>query len=614
MGAAVLTNLIATTVSETAPTLNQNNSLKLGVRDFTDRDANAYLYWTRPFPLKATILSAKLIFYTTAETTPVGTRGFRFNRLAVKFDASKVVYNNRPVTFIAGEKQLTKTIPWVDKTLWELDITDWMQTVANGGAWYGLRVVPTVHEDFALWTDPAIRPRVEITWSDAPNMPGGLSPGGGRAVGLSKPVLKGQYLDVSGSVALQAVRVQINATDTWATPSFDSGNVLASVPELDLATTAYAGLADGATVFWRIQFQDAAGLWSPWSAATSFKRDDKGSLTVNNPPAGTPKVEDATPPIAWTFTGETQSAYQIQIYHLVNNVRIIDWDTGKVTSTITSLTVPAGKINEPTDTTYNVTVRIWDTEQREATPGDPTYVEVVRDFTFIPGATTGSTATTAIADPIRPKVVLTWNAATFPDRFNILRNGTVIAAALDPNDTFVSGTTHSWTDHYAHPGRLLTYEIQRVVGDVASSTNSTAQVTMSMKKAIWLREPVSGLEVPLWGGESPDFTLGETAGVLQAISPDALPVAINQQLGGLEAPVSGTLMESYGQTAQYWRDQYLKIRKLRVKSLALTSGEATIRCVAQKFTYKQRATEEILFDVSFTVFHQESADALLTSA
>ena len=624
MGSAVLTNLIATAVSQTAPTLNQNTNLKLGVRNFTSKDSNVYLYWTRPFPLKATILSAKIVFYTTAEPGS-GSRGFSFNRLAVGFSASKVVYNTRPTTFIAGSKTISKTLPWVDKTLWELDITDWMQSVANGGPWYGLRVIPTTFEDNVLWmyselwTDPALRPRIEITWSDAPNTPSGLSPSGGRAVGLAKPTVKATYLDVSGSTALQNVQVQINTSDTWTTPVYDSGIVPSSVPELDLSRTdlpggIYAGLADGATVYWRIRFQDAAGLWSPYSAATTFKRDDKGTLTLNNPPVGTPKVEDATPPIAWTFTLETQSAYQIQIYHVVNGIRITDWDTKKITSAITSLTVPAGVINEPTNTTYTITVRIWDTKQREATPGDNTYVEVVRDFTFIPGATGGTTGLTAVPDTIRPKVVLTWLAATFPDRFNVLRNNRVIAAALDPNDTFVSGTTHTWTDDAPSPGRPLTYQIQRVVNDIASATNSPVTITVPIKKAIWLREPVTGLEVPLFGGEAPDFTLGETAGTLQAIAPNAVPVGINQQLGGLEAPVTGTLMDSYNQTAQYWRDQFLMIRNLRVKSLVLTSGEASVRVIAQKFVYKQRSTEEILFDVGFTIFQQDSVNNLLTSS
>jgi hypothetical protein len=628
MGSNILTNLIATAVSETAPTLNQNSNLKLGVRDFTAKDSNAYVYWTRNFPLKATILSAKLVFYTLNEAGS-GTRGFKFTRLAVGFSDSKVVYNTRPVTFIAGDKTVSDVLPWLDKKKWELDITDWMQSIANGGPWSGFRIVPTVPEDNVLWiyselwTDPAFRPRVEVTWSDAPGTPTGLSPAGGRAVGVAKPVVKAQFVDVSGSVALQSVQVQLNATDAWSAPTYDSGAVPWPVPEFDLnnppsPAPAYAGLADGATTFWRIRFQDGAGIWSPWSAATTFKRDDKGVLTLNNPPSGTPKVEDATPPISWTFTGETQSAYQIQIKHKVNNVDQIDWDTGKLTSAITSLTVPTGKINEPTNTTYTITIKIWDTKQREGTPGDPPYVEIVRDFTFIPGATTGTTALTAVPDAGgKPKVVLTWQAATFPDRFNILRYGTggspkVIAASLDPNDTFVSGTTHTWIDRTPSPKRSLTYAVQRVVNDIASTTNATAIATVN-SRGRWLQEPISGLELFIGSKEDVEMALNATESVLQGIAPDSVPVAINQSQGGLEGTMAGLLTTTPdGTTAQQWRDIYMQLRRMRVKTLYLTMDDYTFAVVAQEFTYARKIkSPRLAFEISFKFYQQDSINSIL---
>jgi len=617
VGAIVLSNLIATAVSQTAPTLNQNSSVKLAVRNFTNKDSNVYLYWTRPFPLKATILSAKLVFYATAEAGS-GIKGWRFNRLAVGFSDSKVVYNNRPTTFIAGSKDVNATLPIVDKTKFELDITDWMQTVANGGPWLGLRVIPTLFEDNALWMyselapDVSVRPRVEITWSDAPNTPTGLSPGGGRCVGLAKPVVKATYIDVSSPTALLAVQVQINSVDAWSAPAFDSGTVLTSVPELDLSTTAYAGLTDGQTVYWRVRFQDAAGNWSPWSSATTFKRDDKGILTVNNPPVGTPKVEDTTPPIAWTFTGETQAAYQIQISHVVNSSRVVDWDSGKVTSAITSFTVPAGAINEPSSTVYTVIVRIWDSKQREATPGDNPYVEVSRDFTFIPGATTGTATLTAVPHAYKPQVVLTWTAATFPDRFNILRNGHIIAAGLDPNDTFVSGTTHTWTDYSPSPRRNLVYSVQRVVNDIASATNPTA-TTQVKSEGMWLQDPNSGLQLYMAGVADRAKTLNRQGAVLQAIASNSVPVLINQSIGGLEGTTTGMLVDRFGLTAQQWRDIYIQMSNLPVQQFWLTDGEYTYKVVCDEYTYEQKAIPEIVFVVSFKAYQQNSINTILLS-
>jgi hypothetical protein len=617
-----LTNLIATTVSETAPTLNQNNSLKLGIRDFTDRDANAYLYFTIPFPLKAQILSAKIKFYTTA-ITESGSHGFKFTRLGVKFNASTVTYSTRPVTFISGDLSVSKTGPNPDKTEWEIDITAWMNTVSNGGPWYGVRVVPTIFENIArwiyseLWTDVALRPRVEITWSDQPKTPTNLSPGGGRRVGLNKPTVKASFLDVSGSVALAGVRVQANATDVWTAPTYDSTEVPSTVPELDLSRSdipvLFSAMTNGQTLFWRIQFKDAAGLWSPWSASTSFTYDDPGVLTVNNPPSGTPTVEDATPLIAWGFTGETQSAYQIQIYHVVNGVRIIDWDTGKLTSTVTSVTVPSGKINEPTNTTYTVTVRVWDTKSRENIPGSPPYVEVVRTFTFVPGAATGTTSLTAVPDAGgKPKVVLTWLAATFPDKFNILRQISggpwrVIASQLDPNDTFVSGTTHTWIDRTPSPKRLLNYQVQRVVNGVASATNSTASNIVVNSRGRWLQEPVSGLELFIAGKEDVDMDLSATESTLVSIAPDAVPVGINQSLGGLTGTLQGLLVTSPdGVSAQTWRNVYMEMRRLRIKRFYLTMDDYTMAVICQEFKYARKVkSPRLAFQIGFRFYQQD---------
>ena len=53
----------------------------------------------------------------------------------------------------------------------------------------------------------------------------------------------------------------------------------------------------------------------------SFKRDTKGTLTLTNPASGTPVVEEPTPPISWTFTGETQASYQLTIVETTDTAR-----------------------------------------------------------------------------------------------------------------------------------------------------------------------------------------------------------------------------------------------------------------------------------------------------
>jgi hypothetical protein len=264
--------------------------------------------------------------------------------------------------------------------------------------------------------------------------------------------------------------------------------------------------------------------------------------------------------------------------------------------------------------TYTVVVRIWDAKQREATPGDPTYVEVTRDFTFVPGATTGTTSLTAVAQDPKPAVLLTWQRTSAPDRFNVLRNGKIIAAGLLPDPppvgVFLSGTSYQWTDPSPSPARSLTYSVQAVVGGVASASNASAVVTVR-SRGIWLKDPTSGLELCILGREGREFTLGEQAAVLQSIAVNANKVAINQGLGGLEGHLAGTLSDFNGKTAQEWRDIYIQLRNLRVRSFWVTVGDYTFLAVCQGWTYQQRALPRPVFDVGFDFYQQDSINTLL---
>ena len=60
----------------------------------------------------------------------------------------------------------------------------------------------------------------------------------------------------------------------------------------------------------------------------------------------------------------------MQIRHVENGVQVLDWDSGKVTSAATSITVPSGKITEA-NKVFTVAVRVWDTKQREPRANSP---------------------------------------------------------------------------------------------------------------------------------------------------------------------------------------------------------------------------------------------------
>jgi hypothetical protein len=241
-------------------------------------------------------------------------------------------------------------------------------------------------------------------------------------------------------------------------------------------------------------------------------------------------------------------------------------------------------------------------------------VEVTSNFVWIPGPTVGTNSLTAAAQDPKPAVVLTWQRAVAPDRFNVLRNGKVIAAGLLPDSppigVFLSGTSYQWTDPSPSPGRVLTYSVQAVVNSVASSANPTAAVTVR-SRGIWLKDPTSGLELAILGKEDRPMILGEQAAVLQSIAPNANKVAINQGLGGLEGHLSGTLSDFNGKTAQEWRDIYIQLRNLRVRVFWVTVGDYTFQAVCQAWTYQQKTIPRPAFEVGFDFYQQDSINSLL---
>lgn len=620
MGSARLTNGLMTAVSDVLETKNYDYQTKNGLRLGAPGDCLTYVYFPRPFPLKATIISARLILYTDP-FTQTGTRTITATPLKQSVSFSKVTYVTKPTQFFGGAVSLSKTGPQAGVAEWSIDVTAQMQSVSNGQAWYGWRLTSNFNPLVNLYapTHPTAtrRPRLEITWSDAPQKPTGLAPSGGRAVSLEKPTVKAVYTDVSGSTTLGAVHVQTSATSVFTTPAWDSGTVLADAPELDLSTTSFPGLTDGQTVWWRIRLQDAAGLWSAWSDPATFKRDIKGTLTVENPSISGLTVTDVTPPILWTFTGETQAAWQVFVWERYDPAQPTQArpmkTSGKITGTQTAYTLPEGWLNEA-GVEYNLAVRVWDNKQRETIAGDPAYVQVDRVFTFTPSATVaGPDTLTVTPHAYQPLVTLDWSRSVAPDAFNILRNGKVIAAGLLPQDVNVGATTYRYVDKSPSPYRALTYKVQAVQNKVASAAGPTQTLTLKTS-GIWLRDPTTGDAIVLAGKEARAFTLSENTAVIEPIADNAPKVLITQAQGLLEGTISGTIVTGLdNRTAEQVRDAYLRMRNNQGRVFYLTTGDFTMKVVARAFTYQQRTTStEKVFDVSFEFYQQDALSGLST--
>lgn len=233
-------NLLDTHVGQDQPNTNYNLGGSLYIRQWASSIRVGYIYFTRPFPLGATITSATLHLYGYAKPV-AGTIQLYLRRLAQTITYGKVTWNSRATAFAYPEAYSSKTGTYPDREEYTFDITAQMQTVSDGAKWYGYQlgsdwVTETWSPRFmsANHPDPDLRPWVEITWSDAPDTPTQLAPAGGRAVSVSRPILRCDYTDVSGDTDLGAIQVQTSSTSSFTTPTFDSAPQNASTPEFNL--------------------------------------------------------------------------------------------------------------------------------------------------------------------------------------------------------------------------------------------------------------------------------------------------------------------------------------------------------------------------------------------
>lgn len=539
----------------------------------------AWIFIDPKIPAKAQVLSATLRLYAKG-AWGAGAVTLTAQRVAASWKASRLTWATQPtVTGTTAAKSVSNA---VDGTEVDLDVTAIMQTIASGSASYGLRITSSSSTSHSIYSleSATFRPELDVTWSDAPDKPTTLSPATGQSVGLARPVLRFDYTDVSGSTQLAAVQVQIDAAGNFTTPAFDSGAVATSDPQLDLSTTAFAALAAGATTQWRVRVQDAAGLWSSWSDAHSFTYTPKGVLTLLNPPAAAPVVvNDFTPPIDWTFTGTTQRAYRITIAEDATPTRFV-YDSGTITSTVTEQTLPP-KVLTKTGTAYRVTLDVWDTINRENTPGDPPYVRVVRTFTFAEGASVPVTQLSVVQDyPGRPWALVKWQRASQPDAYNILRDGVVVAQSLDTQsalDAASGPTSYYYRDKDAAANVAHTWTVQAVVNGKTSGGNPSVTATLR-SPAVWLADTTSDNLVPIVGVDQSSFGMADLGTSYEPVGGSAV-VRIVQAQRGLEGALSGRLTDYAGASAQTWETNLAWMKRHPTLQLRLTIGAQSFRVV-----------------------------------
>lgn len=572
MSSVTLRNAVDAWVASSATSKNFGRTKFLHLNGNGSDTRYAFLYFTSPVPRGATVLSATLRVYGSGNWG--GSATVTAQRANAAWKESQLTWANKPG--VTGATVAVTQTETVDATEWAFDVTALMQLIAAGAANYGFRLSVSGTAEHNLYSMQSDHPPVlEVQWSDAPDAPVNLIPSGGAAVHGAKPTLSFNFHDVSGATEMQACQVQIDPAANWASPAFDTGTVLTDDPELDLSTTAYAGLATSATTFWRVRVQDTAGLWSPWSVSASWQRLDLGSVTINNPAASPNNVvNDTTPQISWTVSGATQVARRIVISDDADPTHPL-LDTGRQTSSSNAYTPPKGIIKSES-TTYRLMVRTWDTSPRVKTANQQIYLEAVRTFTFVEDATVNPvTGLSGAQQPNgRPHVLLSWSRSTAPDSFAVWRDGVCLDSGLSPADLFVSGMSYQYLDVTASPHDTHVYKVRATVNG-KQSPSSTCTVSYEVPE-VWLSDldvlttnrylPV----VPV-SGDSLSFDMPEVAAEARPVNGSMVARVVQGQYG-LEGTISGRVIDWADGAAKNWVANLLWMKKRPARVYRLTLG------------------------------------------
>lgn len=582
------------------PTPNRNNgdAARLHLRGGTTHRRFAYLYAAPPFPLGASVLSATLVVYLAEAWA--SSQNLIAKRITEDWKESRLDFSNRPAVS-ASNAGTTAVASLADGDRVEIELDDLFVDVSGGADYHGLRleIDQDVLRKIYSSDNPVddLRPMLEIEWSQAPNPPIIQTPSGNRQVSVAKPTLVWQFSDNLGDTSQSASQVQIATEPTFASPSYDSTKTANTLPYWDLAATAFGGLSDGDDRYWRVKVWDGADLESDWSDAAAFGRTTKDSLTLTNPPASPSNVvEETTPPIIHSFGG-TQTAVERQLTRVSDSPPTLLWHDARHASTATSEQVPSGNLR--TGDTYEVMVRVWDDVDRAVTPGDPDYVEVRREFTYVrsgdPTAPSSLTAT-----PAGAAVELEIERASAPDFFALRVDGVEVEDRIDPGEIFVSGTTYLFKWWKAIPRQAYTYEIEAVVEDTGvlehSGPNPSDEATTS-PVGVWLVDPDDGLAVFIAGKEKASMGIGEDAETITLLG-ERSPVRITEQVRGYEGSWQGVV-----QTGAE-RDDFLTL-KGRLGEVRLIIGDLNIPVVLEAVSAIPDKDADAGYLVAFSYFQSD---------
>ena len=547
-------------------------------------NARKWVYMKPPPPWASaravTVQSAKLRLRLAA-ANPSAATTIRVQRIEQTWSASTLAWKRRPEVNPTVDATVVVAGSAAAGTLVEVDLTVAMQAVADGAPFFGFRLIldpGTTRGPLKLVAASGKpvenRPEFAVDWNSPPDTPTRLAPAGGRYVSATKPVLSWQFGDVTEKDPRQsAFQVQVDDAADFATPTFDTGQVVSGSAGLDLSATAFGGLpTDGSVRWWRVKVADASGTWSAYSDPVQFRYSPLATVAITAPGATTP---DLAPTVVWTFTpsttGGAQKVWRARIDRQEGNTWKNVADSGDVSGTDLSWSPP--RALPFVAATYRAVVEVLDSVDREARGSALDRATSTRQFTWVAGgAIAAPTALTAtvIEDAF---VRLNWTRATPPDHFILVADGIVVDDNVDPVPT---GTSYVWTWYGARPRELHALKLHAVdvTGGVTATSPPASVSVETSPTGVWLVDASDGRAVHIAGKDALGGGIGESSSLHPRIG-DRAPVLVTEVVRGYEVEVSGVLVDWGTRIARDAKETLIDLRENGVK-LRLILGDLNL--------------------------------------
>lgn len=417
-------------------------------------------------PENAIVSKAELVL--TAGSTEASSRTYSARRIDPddRFGVN-TPWNKKPA---ATGTTLSVSVPSAvaRKTTFRIDVTDhvqlwvagtevnrgWLVTTTSSAA--GIKVQGSPANVGEPWLD------LEYVLPGDP--PWDLEPAGGT-IDIAQPTLT-----FSTGPDTAAVRAQVATDDEFTDIVFDSGQVDISTGVVPLAGSGYS-IPDATTVYWRAAALDLDG-WTDWSEIVEVSRQTFTDHEITSP---TGVAGDTTPPLVWDYAG-TQTAWRVQLWDDTRGV-LLD-DSRRTAGNDDEWTPETGL--RGVGSVGRIVSRVWDdvADRIPCAGGGLDYSERVETFTVVAaGSAPAPSFLTAVQQPGRPFIRLTWGYDTQPDKWQIERDGQWLTRIEGDRTTFVDRSATMLHEH--------TYRIRAVVSGEVSNLRATDTVT-GETIGIWL--------------------------------------------------------------------------------------------------------------------------------